>query len=999
MNRPRFCLIAACLVAWIRPASALEPLRYNNPELSVDLGVGLWAWPLPCDADADGDFDLLASCHDKPSNGVWLFENPGHGSVDKFPRFTPGRRLSKTVQYVMPSYVEGAMRVLSPGWEYQGFERTGIDVKVALPVEANFHKPQGAQTKGPRLRHNQWRYVDYNGDGKLDLSVGVEDWSDYGWDDAWSADGEWLNGPLHGWIYIFLNRGSTSAPDYAAPFFVEADGKRLEVYGCPSPNFADFDGDDDLDLACGAFLDRFTYFENVGGRTTPRYAAGRPLKTPAGDELAMDLQMIVPVAFDWDRDGDSDLIVGDEDGRVALIENVGQGGEPDASAAPNSGSREPRFAEPRYFQQQADALKCGALATPVGVDWDADGDVDILSGNTAGYIEFFENLSGPRIDPPTWNRPVRLKANGETFRVMAGPNGSIQGPAEAKWGYTTFSVADWDADGLPDIVLNSILGRVAWLKNVGTRKAPKLAAAQPVEVEWAGAPRRLAWGWLTPRGNELQTQWRTTPVVYDIDEDGLADLAMLDHEGYLAFFRRERRGDRLLLTPPRRAFVDEQGRPLQFATGKGGKSGRRKLCIADWDGDGKFDVLLNSANADFWKQTEGSQGSWTFKNAGTLAERNIEGHDVSPTVVDFDGDGVVDFLGGAEDGRLYFLRNPRSAIVQSEFVYLEAPFPSCHASTIAEAADGTLVAAWFGGTHEKHPDVGIWVARRVDGAWTTPVEAANGMRHENPSADVERYPTWNPVLFQPQYADRGAPLTLFYKVGPSPDDWRGMQTTSADGGITWSPARRLPDGILGPIKNKPIQLADGSIVAPSSTESPDEKDLWQAHFERSEDGGKTWTKIGPVNDGVAIQAIQPSILSLGNDRLLAIGRTRQNKMFEVESHDGGRTWGAMKLGVLPNNNSGTDALTLADGRHLVVYNHVGGTPGEWGGKRTPLNVALSSDGRAWEAALTLESDPGEYSYPAAIQTSDGLVHVTYTWKRERIKHVTIDPTRLPNPPR
>ncbi len=633
-------------------ADELEPLRYNHPGLVVDLGVGLWAWPIPCDADDDGDFDLIVSCPDKPSNGVWLFENTtGDTSKDKMPVFKPGRWLSKTVHYVMPSYVDGSMRVLSPGVEYVDFTNSGIGKTQLLPIESKFHKPLGKQTKGPKVRHNQWRYVDYDGDGPLDLIVGIEDWSDYGWDDAWDNQGRWRNGPLHGWIYLFLNRGTTNTPDYAEPVLLEAGGNRIEVYGCPSPNFGDFDGDGDLDLICGEFLDSFTYFENTGSRTSPSYSAGQKLKTAQGKPLTMDLQMIVPVALDWDRDGDLDLIVGDEDGRVAFVENVGEIG---------TASKAPTFAAPRYFQQESDTLKCGALATPVGFDWDGDGDMDILSGNTAGFIEYFENMSGPKVASPKWNGPVAIQVNGKDFRMMAGSNGSIQGPAEAKWGYTTLNVGDWDGDGLPDILLNSILGRVVWLRNTGTRSSPRMASPQSIDVAWQGQQPRLAWGWLQPVGEGLLTQWRTTPVVFDFNADGLMDIAMLDQEGYLAFFERVRKDGKLILEAPRRAFVDEQGRPIRLNAGAAGKSGRRKLCVTDWDGDGKFDFLLNSANADFLKQVDFQDGNWTMKNVGTLANKNIEGHDVSPAVVDFDGNGVPDFLGGAEDGRLYFMKSPRT---------------------------------------------------------------------------------------------------------------------------------------------------------------------------------------------------------------------------------------------------------------------------------------------------------------------------------------------------
>lgn len=317
--------------------------------------------------------------------------------------------------------------------------------------------------------------------------------------------------------------------------------------------------------------------------------------------------------------------------------------------------------------------------------------------------------------------------------------------------------------------------------------------------------------------------------------------------------------------------------------------------------------------------------------------------------------------------------------VKGEFIFESAPFPQCHASTIAESKDG-LVAAWFGGTHENHPDVGIWSSRLEQGKWTAPVELFNGVQKKPEPGQPARYACWNPVLFQPA----SGPLMLFYKVGPSPRTWWGMLSTSEDGGKSWAEPHYIPNTLLGPIKNKPVQLANGDILCPSSSEH----DGWRVHFERTTDGGKTWSKTWPVNDGKTIGAIQPSILFLGGDKLLAIGRTQQKHIFQVQSDDNGKTWGKMSLTDLPNPNSGTDAVTLKDGRQLLVYNHT-----ERG--RSPLNVAVSKDGKTWQAALVLEDEPKkEFSYPAVIQTHDGLVHITYTWKRQRVKHVVLDPQKL-----
>jgi predicted neuraminidase len=322
-------------------------------------------------------------------------------------------------------------------------------------------------------------------------------------------------------------------------------------------------------------------------------------------------------------------------------------------------------------------------------------------------------------------------------------------------------------------------------------------------------------------------------------------------------------------------------------------------------------------------------------------------------------------------------------VIRSEFIYELAPFPSAHASTVVETADG-LVAAWFGGTEEGSPDVGIWMSRHDGTHWSAPVEVATGLQ-----PDGTRYPCWNPVLIRPV----DGPLMLFYKVGPRPASWWAMARTSTDEGRTWSAPVRLPNGILGPVRAKPVELSDGTLLAGSSTEH----DGWVVHMERwrlphrdwleALARPRAWDTSGPLNDPAEFGAIQPTILVHSDTRIQILCRSRQQVITEAWSVDGGHTWSRMTATTLPNPNAGIDAVRLADGRFLLAYN-----PTVRG--RGRLAVAVSSDGIAWHLAVLLEDSAGEYSYPAMIQTRDGLVHVTYTWKRERIKHVVLDPRRI-----
>ena len=331
------------------------------------------------------------------------------------------------------------------------------------------------------------------------------------------------------------------------------------------------------------------------------------------------------------------------------------------------------------------------------------------------------------------------------------------------------------------------------------------------------------------------------------------------------------------------------------------------------------------------------------------------------------------------------------ALKTCEFIYAvdDRPTPSCHASTIVETPSG-LVAAWFGGKHEKNPDVGIWMSRNSGSGWSKPVQVVDGSENEK-----QEYACWNPVLFRMA----SGRLLLFYKVGLNPRLWWGALVTSEDDGATWSTSRRLGtsqklfkanQNLIGPVKNKPIQLEDGTLLCPSSTEN----EGWRIHFEVSVDAGKSWQVVGPLQEGEKLDAIQPSVLTYKDGRMQIMCRTQQGVLGTAWSPDGGKTWGEMKSTKLPNPNAGTDAVTLQDGRQLLVYNHATRQPGRNG--REVLNVAISSNGLDWKPVMTLERVDGraEFSYPAVIQASDGLVHITYTWQRQSIKHAVLDPSKL-----
>ncbi len=601
-----------------------DRLTYGRPGVRGRLAVGLWSHPAPMDFDRDGNMDLIVSCADRPYNGTYLFRNLQTNQQPLFDRAVwlgPGRKDMVPADF----NGDGATDLVVSGGYYSDVRNNGMSTWVPVALPRDYHIG----------RDDLWLPVDWDGDGRIDVLAGVSDWRDYGWDDAFNDKGAWTRGPLHGYVWFHRNRGTNEHPEYETPRLLTAGGKPIDQYGSPAPNPVDWFGSGRLDLVLGNFVDRVFVARNNGNGLDPVV----PLQA-AGKDIRLDLCMIQPRVVAWHSDGRPSLVVGEEDGTVAFFENT--------APRPNP----PQLAAARYFEQVDPYVKSGALSRPVAVDWNGDGRLDIISGNSAGYIQFFENTGTAQA--PAFEDRGYLQAGGEVIRRMAGPNGSVQGPAEEKWGYTNPSVADWDLDGRLDLIVNDITGAVVWYRNVGSRGQPQLAAAQPIEVEWHGPAPKPEWTWWQPQGKQLVTQWRTTPNAIDWDGDGLPDLVMLNHQGYLTLFRRAREGSVLKLLPPERIFLEPGGRFLYLAGGRAGASGRRKIDVADWDRDGDLDVIADSDEGPVWYENIGSQEKPIMRLRGVIVKTNLRGHSPTPNVADWNGDGRPDLLIGAEDGFFYY---------------------------------------------------------------------------------------------------------------------------------------------------------------------------------------------------------------------------------------------------------------------------------------------------------------------------------------------------------
>jgi len=626
------------------------PLSYGRDDVLDIAAGGLTGHVDVDDWDGDGSLEVFVALGSGGSfgtnSGIYLYERLEDGYLGHGVKVIGGRTSGLLKLFDMDG--DGLKEILTSGGVYR-FERFG-------PEGPIFRRAGelGWPVKG------KWEITDWDGDGLFDLLVSVSDGAESYWPPGsiwspllppYSREGVWRGGWPRASIEFFKNVSSASDSVFRPMGKLRADGEEIRVVGDEVvPVVADFDGDGDMDLVCGGKTEIF-YFENIGTHNAPLLDRGVPWPTETGG-LTLGLFMR-PDACDWDGDGDIDLIVAQESGRLSFIENLGPGEDGKL-----------RTKAEVYLKGRRKFICAGCLGIPDICDWDGDGDVDIIVGNSYGFIEFFEGLPG---ENGRMFAPMRLmEAGGKPIRHLAGPSGSVQGPFEAKFGYTGALATDWDGDGDLDLLVSDITGLHFFYENVGSRSSPVLAEGRKLGVDWGDrTPDLPPWNWRYPEGGELVTQQRMKPEVMDWDGDGITDYVSMDSEGFLALYRGRLKGGGKVLLPPERAFLREDGSPIRLNEGVGRHSGRIKFDLVDWDGDGDLDILVGCSEPSrppegiprfgnaYWYENVGGK----FRYRGELISRDLislAGHSSTPVAYDWDGDGVLDLLIGAEDGFIYY---------------------------------------------------------------------------------------------------------------------------------------------------------------------------------------------------------------------------------------------------------------------------------------------------------------------------------------------------------
>jgi len=640
---------------WRGPSYRDAALRYHASVAEAPIGGPLMAGVDVVDWDGDGGRDLLVSGWDACyGTEVRVYEQIGVHE-DGTPRLGEGQVVEGVSGFVAAVPDAGRFHLLSTSrlraelWLYRDEAESGpprFGAPLVIPLEADWlHAGDGED----EVLHVS-RFADVDGDGRLELLVGTDYWGDY-WPEGveWFEEGyrpydsarRWRGGPLRGHVYVFENRGSLAEPELGRGVPLRAGDAPLDVYGMPAVTVGDVAGRGAADLVCGDFLFHLHY---LAARGAGRFDAPRRVSAPTGHALELPHCIYIPTAADWDGDGRCDLLVGEEGGRVQFLRNAGAGPE-----------GVPSFAGPSLVLGTGRVVHCGSLPVPAACDWNGDGRLDLVVGNSEGELLFFPNLGEP--GRPELGSGVRLRAEGKRIRIDA-PGGSLQGPSELRFGYSCPTVVDWDLDGRPDVLMSDVHGRHLFLRNAGGYP-PELEAPVPLLFE----------------GKPLETVWRVRPSVARWGSDTRLSYVCLDAEGVLSAYTRESAGS----LGEKRQLLFEDGTPVRFTEDFGGGRGRIKLCVCPWTGDGRHHLIFGTHNrasvppgsGGAPRHTTGEAGVFLMENVGTDAAPRFGApralhhrgepirlgmHSCAPEAVRWTGKGDPDLLVGAEDGTLLWLR-------------------------------------------------------------------------------------------------------------------------------------------------------------------------------------------------------------------------------------------------------------------------------------------------------------------------------------------------------
>ncbi|MHC5652980.1 FG-GAP repeat domain-containing protein [Stappia sp. ICDLI1TA098] len=497
------------------------------------------------------------------------------------------------------------------------------------------------------------RFHDIDGDGVPELIVGSDSWDDYWpngleWNDegyrGYDAAGRWLGGPLRGFLYAFKNTGSLAAPVLEKGRPLLAGDTPLEVYGQLAPAFGTF-RPGETSLIAGEF---WNILHLARQRQDGHFEPNTLVRTPGDEVLELDQCIHLPCVTDWNGDGRLDILVGAEDGYVTYLRNCGEGDD-----------GQPRFEKIGRVQTTRPLIHAGVLPSPAAHDFTGDGRPDLVVGNSTGELLFYANRGDS--DPRHLDKEVMLTAAGQPVRIAAGLTGSVQGPSEKMFGYTCPTVADWTGSGAGDLLVSDVTGYHRLFRNLGKGTVPPVFAQEEL---------------LTVRGKPLKTVWRVRPAVTDWGGDGPLHYLALDEDGVLSDWTKV--SDTELAD--KRHLKWEDGRDIRFTVDVGGGRGRVKLCLCDWEGSGRTDLIFGThARACVPDDPATGAPRNTTKQAGLFYARNVgtpeeprfalpvamkhKGetiamamHVASPEAVDWAGRGALDLIVGVEDGSMVWLK-------------------------------------------------------------------------------------------------------------------------------------------------------------------------------------------------------------------------------------------------------------------------------------------------------------------------------------------------------